>query len=848
MKQKTRYQEAFDNLYSKEDILKRSIIFLLIILLLDYFNIFTKLFEIKGLIPIYLAIGVFVIIKIIEFKPWNLYKLETVNYIDSFLVSTIICLFIYFLLNIKLITDLKIIINVILIIFFSLLAIIRIIKINKMPKEKIENNIYDLKDLYDGRIQNSQEVIFIKENDVNYDLLDRDNIINNLNNVITNCYTNEKFVIALEGTWGSGKTTILNNLKNILSKQGIILIDDFDPWSHEDEKSLFRGMFDAFMKKIGINFSIRRINKFLNTYMDTIFYNSKYEKHYNILKKYYSNYDETIKIREIINNYLKDNNKRILFIIDNIERAEKENIIFLFKLINNILNFQNTIYLLSFDDQIMKKIFNENLNIDYNYLKKIIQLEIKIPEVDKFVMGDIVSKCINNLFELYKIPQIEMEDITEISNSISDLRELKRYLNSIITFQYKANNYLNCTDVFLLEIIKKENYKLYKNIEKNKKFFVSFDTHLDKNIYTLNTAEFNNSGKEFFDILLRSEDEKYKRILARLFPYVQRYLDGKPLKEEYSNGYLKPINKDEYNDSIINEKISNARYFDLYFSQNKNEFIQINEKVRKFISVINNSKNIKNLKEEYINMSLLYHNWIQKYIFEILEINIKKVNVDKRFILLKLIYENIELYDDSILFFELSALSRVQIIMSELIMNISEDELNNFLETMQKDNFNLYLIHELIYWLENNNERPENKKEIINKLIGVSNNKINIIIKDKINILDDKNYFEKNIWGFYHATKDNEELRKNYIKTILNEQTVFKFLNDMISRSIGNKYGYKMVDENINAFTSRDKINNILNKITKELTDDEKMLLKIYNKENLEEGTLYLDYDKRFKV
>ena len=848
MKQKTRYQESFDNLYSKEDILKRSIIVLLIILLLDYLNIFTKLFEIKELISIYLGIGVFIIIKIIEFKPWNLYKLETVNYIDSFLISTIICLFIYILLNIRIITDLKIVISIILTFFFSLLACIRIIRINRIQNGKVKTNIYDLKDLYDGRIKNNQELIFIKENDVDYDMLQRSNIINNLNNAITNCYTDEKFVIALEGNWGSGKTTILNNFKKILSKKDIILIDDFDPWSYKDEKSLFRGMFDSFMKKIGINFSIRSINRFLNIYMDTIFYNSKYDKHYSILKKYYSNYDETNKIREIINNYLKNNNKRILFIIDNIERAEKENIIFLFKLINNILNFQNTIYLLSFDDQIMKKIFNEDLNIDYNYLKKIIQLEIKIPEVDKSVMSDIVSKCINNMFELYKIPQIKIEDIAEISNSISDLRDLKRYLNSIITFQYKANNYLNCADVFLLEIIKKENYQLYKNIENNKKFFVSFDTHLDKNIYTLNTTDFNNSAKEFLDTLLKNEDEKYKRILAKLFPYVQNYLDGKPLKEEYSNGHLKSINKDEYNDSIINEKISNARYFDLYFFQNKNEFIQINEKVKEFISVLNNFKNIKDLKEEYIKMSLLYNNWIQKYVFEILEINMKKVNIDKKIILLKLIYENIGLYDDSILFFELSALSRVQIIMSELMMNITEDELNGFMEIMEKDKSNLYLIHELIYWIKNNNERPESKKEIINKLVNLSNNKINIIIKNKINILDDENYSEKNIWGFYHATKDNEELRKKYIKTILNEQTIFRFLNDMVGRSLGSKYGYKMVDENINAFTTRDDINSILSKISKELTDDEKMLLRLFNNDDLEEGTLYLDYDKKFKV
>ena len=82
MKQKTRYQEAFDNLYSKIDIIKESTIILIIILFLDYFNIFTKLIQFKELTPIYLVILLFMIVKIIEFKPWNLYKLKTVNYAE----------------------------------------------------------------------------------------------------------------------------------------------------------------------------------------------------------------------------------------------------------------------------------------------------------------------------------------------------------------------------------------------------------------------------------------------------------------------------------------------------------------------------------------------------------------------------------------------------------------------------------------------------------------------------------------------------------------------------------------------------------------------------------------------
>ena len=43
----------------------------------------------------------------------------------------------------------------------------------------------------------------------------------------------------------------------------------------------------------------------------------------------------------MINNYIKKCNKRIIFIIDNIDRAEKENITLIFKLVNNIFDFEN---------------------------------------------------------------------------------------------------------------------------------------------------------------------------------------------------------------------------------------------------------------------------------------------------------------------------------------------------------------------------------------------------------------------------------------------------------------------------------------------------------------------------
>ena len=42
------------------------------------------------------------------------------------------------------------------------------------------------------------------------------------------------------------------------------------------------------------------------------------------------------------------------------------------------------------------------------------------------------------------------------------------------------------------------------------------------------------------------------------------------------------------------------------------------------------------------------------------------------------------------------------------------------------------------------------------------------------------------------------------------------------------------------------KVSDVFDEINK--ADDENVLLNIYHKEGLEEDTLYLDYDKKFKV
>lgn len=197
--------------------------------------------------------------------------------------------------------------------------------------------------------------------------------------------------MSLKGAWGSGKTTILNNVKDKLSKENLVFIDDFEPWVYNDEKSLLVAFFDSIMKEINCGFRINEISKFTKIYLKTITSNIGYS-----IDNIFENNINIDRIKLIINNYLESNNKKIVLVLDNLERCSSEHILFILKVIHNLFNFKRIIYILSYDEISMKKHFESNLDIDYSYLEKIVQLEFSVPKLDDNVLRNVMEKCLSN--------------------------------------------------------------------------------------------------------------------------------------------------------------------------------------------------------------------------------------------------------------------------------------------------------------------------------------------------------------------------------------------------------------------------------------------------------------------
>lgn len=838
----------FLKIFKLKEIIETILIMIIMYLLIDMFNIPTVL-EKYGIYSMAIFI-VGIIFLVINKGFLNLFKANIYNYLDLILVSSLISTTIYMffskyisytIFKLTLISLLEIIISVIIIIRLVILYML-----DKKISNKKELNVYDIKNLYQNKIDNSNnDLIFIEEKDVDYDLLNRNKIIGDLYNSISYCKNKEKFIVALTGRWGSGKTTILNIVKKQLSLDEFIIVDNFETWKYSNEKALLYGMFDEIIKKIGINFSTLEIKRFVNSCISIV--SAKTDVNIGLFLL-----DDKIidKIKLMIGGYLEKNNKRLVFIIDNLERTNENNILVILKTISTILNIDNFIYVLSYDEDEMKEIFNSKLHINYDYMDKVVQLPLAIPDISQEDINKVCTTCMNNLLVHYGINEKNIEKyrpaINLFNKNIKDLRSFKRKLNSICNSCFFGYNYLNKIDYFLIELIRQENIVLYNDIRKNYEYYVSEDQVAVYGFLKGDSKEFNERATKYFDKLFEvNSNKEYKEILCLIFPNVKKYdsayrFNGKHIEFLNESGLIIPKDKEEYRKSIVERRIYNAKYFELYFVKQDNDFIKLDSEIKKFVEwnnkyecTLENLDSIKELQNKLSEILYMYRGVGQKFIMETLEIYCTEIEKNKVPIVMCLI-ETQQYIDNTSIFFGINAKERLEIVCAEIIKKMSEDELEQFKKIIEINYKNCYFIRGLIYWLkkENSSFEPNDTEGIYEKLNDSYNTLVDNIFKKDINMYSQENYSRYNIYCLI----DNEKVM-NQMKNI-NEDTIFKFLSDLISNSVGtNGYGYSINVETFNKLSSYDEIDAILDKIDENnLNDTERFIKNVYDKSKKKES------------
>lgn len=87
---------------------------------------------------------------------------------------------------------------------------------------------------------------------------------------------------------------------------------------------------------------------------------------------------------------MREANKKILIVIDDIDRLTNSQIRDIFQLVKQVADFPNVIYILAMDREIVRSALSEVHNIDGNEcLEKIIQIPFEIPELRRTKLHEI---------------------------------------------------------------------------------------------------------------------------------------------------------------------------------------------------------------------------------------------------------------------------------------------------------------------------------------------------------------------------------------------------------------------------------------------------------------------------
>ncbi|MFA5033498.1 MAG: P-loop NTPase fold protein [bacterium] len=251
------------------------------------------------------------------------------------------------------------------------------------------------------------------------DLFGRGKFIEDFHNSITNLPFKDSFVYGLYGSWGEGKTSVINLLKNKLEANAEYLIMSFEPWYFKDEEAILTAFYTQLENTLSKEFIFSpEFNKTFKKYLNLISVGIPQTG----IKINFPHSDESAKkIGEKIGKYIEWTGKKIIIFIDDIDRLQLEEVLLVFKLIRLNTKFKNTIFVLSFDVNAIKEILKEKHDISHEsvvkseFIDKIVQCPINLPAIEHIYIEQFFNIHIDGSFHIELLKDI-FKKIGDIKN------------------------------------------------------------------------------------------------------------------------------------------------------------------------------------------------------------------------------------------------------------------------------------------------------------------------------------------------------------------------------------------------------------------------------------------------
>ncbi len=374
----------------------------------------------------------------------------------------------------------------------------------------------------------------------------------------------KSFAIGILGEYGSGKTSFLNLLLGEFTGDNVLKIA-FDPWSAGNPETIRREFFDLLASKVAE--VDMRVSSMIYSYGRRLAgFDARSLSWLNWLD-FLGNKGTVQGSGEYqrINEMLQASGRKIVIVIDDLDRLYPTEIMEVLKLIRNTANFSNVFYLVGYDKRYVQgSIRTLNDAGSLNYLDKIFQLEIPLPKREE---DDLLNTLKERLKEMVTPEHYEVFENIMIPNGFRSRyekaysgilrqgRDVVRFINGFKIIYRLIGEEVDFECLVLLELVKFRFPAIYELL------------YAQHNVF-LNEQPLRSSHQQYYSpVMVRAEGSSKRSDEVSLFKkHIEKL--GWLSDEEVSllDGLFMAMFKgSQYHHPDSKNSISYPLYFEIYF-------------------------------------------------------------------------------------------------------------------------------------------------------------------------------------------------------------------------------------------------------------------------------------------
>lgn len=284
--------------------------------------------------------------------------------------------------------------------------------------------------------------------------------------------------IGITGSWGSGKTSFMNMIKQRITPHGRIVIN-FNPWRSASPGKIIENFFEELRAEL-LSYDrelSRDIAKYANSLTEID--DNQITRSIKAAAGYIWGEETGSVDYDGINASLTRINKQIIVFIDDLDRLEHLEIMEVLRIIRNTGSFGNFIYVVGYDRNYVSEGLKSLNHHNYqHYLDKIFQFEFKLPEIDALVLrNNVITSLRSSLGDGHQMLLTQAVDYVGQSGRcftdriIKTQRDVIRLSNAYLFEIDGVIGEVNLVDFYFIQLIKVRYPKVFEAVAIHKDFF-----------------------------------------------------------------------------------------------------------------------------------------------------------------------------------------------------------------------------------------------------------------------------------------------------------------------------------------------------------------------------------------